>query len=103
MKAIKCELCGSNEVIKQDGLYVCQHCGTKYTVEEAKKLMIEGTVNVEGTVKIDDSTELKNLYEIARRARNAENYEDAGKYYDSILAKNQKTGKLYFMWCFVKR
>jgi hypothetical protein len=101
MKAIKCELCGSNEVIKQDGLYVCQHCGTKYTVDEAKKLMIEGTVNVEGTVKIDDSTELKNLYEIARRARNAENYEDAGKYYDSILAKNPKDWEavLYVVFC----
>jgi len=101
MKAIKCELCGSNDVVKQDGLYVCQHCGTKYSVEEAKKLMIEGTVSVEGTVRIDDSSELQNLYEIARRARKTKNYEDAGKYYDAILAKKPKDWEavLYVVFC----
>ena len=40
MKAIVCEMCGSNDVVKQDGFYVCQHCNTKYSVEEAKKLMV---------------------------------------------------------------
>lgn len=41
MKTIKCEMCGSNDVIKSEGYYVCQSCGTKYSVEEAKKLLIE--------------------------------------------------------------
>ncbi|WP_405381537.1 TFIIB-type zinc finger domain-containing protein [Phascolarctobacterium sp.] len=50
MKAIVCELCGSNDIIKQDGLFVCQHCGTKYTTEEAKKLL--------GVVKIDKTEEI---------------------------------------------
>ena len=59
MKAIKCEMCGSNDVVKQDGLFVCQNCGTKYSVEEARKLMIEGTVDVKGTVKVDTSDELQ--------------------------------------------
>lgn len=55
MKAIVCELCGGNELIKQDGFYVCQHCRTKYTIEEAKKLFVEidGPVEVKGTVKIE--------------------------------------------------
>lgn len=88
MKAIKCELCGSNDVIKQDGLFVCQHCGTKYTVEEAKKLMIDGTVNVEGTVKIDSSLELQNLYKLARIASAENNTENAAKYYEQILLKD---------------
>ena len=39
MKQLTCEMCGSGEIIKKDGVYVCQHCGTQYTVEEAKKLM----------------------------------------------------------------
>ena len=30
MKAIKCELCGSNELVKQDDYFVCQFCGTKH-------------------------------------------------------------------------
>ncbi len=30
-------MCGSNDIVKKDGLYVCQFCGTKYSVEDAKK------------------------------------------------------------------
>ena len=33
-----CELCGKTEFVKEDGMFVCQGCGTKYTPEEAKKL-----------------------------------------------------------------
>ncbi|MBR4148456.1 MAG: TFIIB-type zinc finger domain-containing protein [Bacteroidales bacterium] len=96
MKALVCELCGSNDVVKQDGLYVCQNCGTKYTVEEAKKMMIEGTVDVQGTVKVDISEELKNLYEIARRAKDTDNSENALKYYDMILVKDPSSWEANF-------
>lgn len=41
MKKLTCELCGGTDFIKQDGVFVCQECGTKYSVEEAKKLMSE--------------------------------------------------------------
>ena len=70
MQAMVCELCGSNDIVKQDGLYVCQHCGTKYSVEDAKKLI--------GSVKIDRTDETENLLMLARRASaecNAENEE----------------------------
>ena len=77
MQAIICELCGSNEIIKQDGLYVCQHCGTKYSVEEARKLI--------GVVKIDKSEETENLLILARRARDENNVENGAKYYDMVL------------------
>lgn len=80
-------MCGSTNLIKEGGVFVCQSCGTKYSVEEAKKMMVEGTVNVKGTVKVDTSDELKNLYEIARRAKEAENSVNAAKYYDMILVK----------------
>lgn len=79
MKALVCEMCNSNDLVKQDGMYVCQHCGTKYTVEEAKKLMIEGTV------KIDKSEETKKLLVLARRAREENNTENAAKYYEKVL------------------
>lgn len=46
MQAIKFELCGSNQFTKVDGMFQCQHCGTKYTLEEAKKLIISGTVEI---------------------------------------------------------
>ncbi len=86
MKQIVCEMCGGHEFAKIDGMMVCQSCGTKYTVEEAKKMMIEGTVDVTGsTVKVDTSAELANLYAIARRARKDRNYENAVGYYEKVL------------------
>ena len=35
MKPLKCEICGSSELTKKDGMFVCDYCGTKYTIEEA--------------------------------------------------------------------
>ena len=82
-------MCGSTNILKQDGVFVCQSCGTKYSVEEAKKMMVEGTVDVTGsTVKVDKSDKLKNLYEIAHRAKYTENSENAAKYYDMILVED---------------
>ena len=34
-----CELCKSTNFVKEEGMFVCQGCGTKYTLEEAQKLM----------------------------------------------------------------
>ena len=96
MKALICEMCGSQDVIKKDGLFVCQHCGTKYSVEEAKKMMIEGTV------KIDNSDELRNLYELARRAKEAKNNENAAKYYDLILIKDPSSWEANFFTVYFK-
>lgn len=41
MKKIVCEMCESTDFIKEDGLFVCQGCGCKYSMEEAKKMMKE--------------------------------------------------------------
>ncbi len=102
MKALTCEMCGSTNILKQDGVFVCQSCGTKYSVEEAKKMMVEGTVSVEGTVKIDNSSELKNLYEAARRARKMENASNAEKYYDMILVKDPTSWEANFYVVYYK-
>ena len=37
MKKLVCEMCGSSDMVKQDGMFVCQTCGVKYSLEEAKK------------------------------------------------------------------
>lgn len=101
MKALKCEMCGSTNLIKQDGVFVCQSCGTKYSVEEAKKMMVEGTVDVTGsTVKVDSSDELKNLYELARRAKETNNAENAAKYYGMILVKDPRNWEATFYTTF---
>lgn len=78
MKAMICEMCQSNDLVKQDGMYVCQHCGTKYSVEEAKKLMIEGTV------KVDTTDRSANLYKVARQAKAEGNVVQAAQYYNEL-------------------
>ncbi len=103
MKAIKCELCGSNHLIKQDGYFVCQHCETKYTLEEARKLIIEGTVDVSGsTVKIDNRSKIDNLFKLARRARNESNYKMAIHYYESILVEDPDNWEAVFYCAFLQ-
>lgn len=87
MKQIVCEMCSSNDLVKDGDYFVCQHCGCKYTVEAAKKMMIEGTVKIEGTIKIDETDEIDNLYVLARRAKEALNYEDATRYYNELYQK----------------
>ncbi len=41
MVGLVCKRCGGNEFNREDGLYVCQHCGSKYTSEEANHAIIE--------------------------------------------------------------
>lgn len=96
MKQLTCEMCGSTDLLKQEGVFVCQSCGTKYSVEEAKKMMVEGTVEVTGTVKVDTTSKLSNLYEIARRARNDNNTEKAAQYYDMILREDPMSWEASF-------
>lgn len=79
MKQMVCEMCGSNDLLKTDGVYVCQSCGTKYSVEEAKKLLIEGVV------QIDHSPMIANYLSIADRALEASNYADVELYSNKVL------------------
>lgn len=102
MKALVCEMCGGSEFLKQDGLFVCQHCHTKYSPEEAKKMMIEGTVAVTGTVKVDRSEKLNNLYQIARRAKDDNNGENAAKYYDLVLQEDPTSWEASFYVVYFK-
>lgn len=96
MKVIKCEMCGSNDLLKQDGFYLCQSCGTKYSPEEAKKLLVEGVV------QIDNSKKTSNLYTLARRARDNNNTEDAEKYYDEIRKEMPNDWEANFYAVFFK-
>ena len=92
MKKIKCEMCGSTELMKQDGFFQCENCGCKYSLEEAKKLMVE----IEGAIKIDTSEELANLYMLARRAKDSSNIGEALKYYNLVLVKDPTSWEAAF-------
>ncbi len=84
MKALVCEMCGAKDIVKQDGYFVCQFCGMKYSPEEAKKMMIEGTVDVQGTVKVDNSAFVEKYLANARRAKEKEDWSETEKYYNMV-------------------
>ncbi len=89
MKKLVCELCGSGDMIKKDGYYICQACETKYSVEEAKKLLIEGPVDVSGsTIKVDYSSYIEKSLENARRARSKEDWDEVEKYYNQVESQD---------------
>lgn len=97
MKALQCEMCGSQDLVKDGGVFVCQSCGTKYTVEEAKKMMVEGTVDVKGTVKVDKSQDAKNLVQLARDAIDSANGEEAYSYANRALETDPSNAEAWFV------
>ena len=103
MKALICEMCCSPEIVKKDGYYVCQSCGTKYTVEEARKMMIEGSVDVSGsTVKVDNSAFVEKYLSNARRAYAKEDWDEVEKYYNMVEQNDPTNMEAVFFSAFGK-
>ena len=80
MKQVVCEMCGSTDLIKEDGIFVCQNCGMKYTADDAKKMMIE----------VDNSKKMSNLYERARKSLEVDDLEHAAELKYGKLPEAQK-------------
>lgn len=82
MKQLVCEMCGGKDLIKQDNVFVCQSCGVKYSVEEAKKMLVEiaGTVEIKGKVAIDQSDILNNYIIRGNQFFEKKEYEKAESY-----------------------
>lgn len=85
MKQLVCEMCGSTDLIKDDGVFVCQSCGCKYSVEEAKRMMVEGVVEVQGTVKVDNTQLIGNYLSMAQNAADSNNQSEAEDYANKVL------------------
>lgn len=87
MKQMTCEMCGSTELLKQDGVFVCQSCGCRYSVEEARKLLVEvdGVVNVQGTVQVDRSSEINNRIQNAIAEYRANHQDRAIALFNDVL------------------
>ena len=86
MKQLKCEMCGSTDLVKQEGLFVCQSCGCKYSVEEAKKMMVEveGTVEVTGTVTVDKTKTIENNMANAHQSLAVKDWSGARNFYSLV-------------------
>ena len=97
IRPIVCELCGGNNLIKENGFFTCQHCGTKYTLEEARKMMIEGTVQVAGTVRVDNSGKIGNFLMMANSAFSVENYKEAEEYANKVIEIDPHNSEAWYI------
>ncbi len=61
MKKVQCEICGGHDIIKQSGEYLCRDCGARYSVEEARKLVV--SVDQEDEAQIVLPTRMDNNVE----------------------------------------
>lgn len=103
MKKLTCEMCGSTDLLKQEGVFVCQHCGCKYSVEDAKRMMIEGVVDVSGsTVKVDNSSFVQKYLENARRAKEKTDWEEVEKYYNMVEQNDPQNIEAIFYSSYAK-
>ncbi|MCR4898449.1 MAG: hypothetical protein K5892_04400 [Acholeplasmatales bacterium] len=83
MKKILCEMCGSENLMKQSGMVICQDCGMRYTVEE-----IKSKIGSKNNQTVNNTNKLTNYIEMARFAKEAGNYEEAENYCNKILEEN---------------
>ena len=97
MKQLVCEMCGSTDLIKDGGVFVCQSCGCKYSVEEAKRMMVEGVVEVTGTVSVDNSAQIENFIHIAHNALEANNHKEADEYANKILEIDRQNAEAWLI------
>lgn len=84
MKQIICEMCDGTEFKKENGEFVCCGCGTHYSVEEAKKLMVEIGNDVVGNSS--NGNQVENLLNLARSSFESNNFEKTEDFCNQILA-----------------
>ena len=93
MKQIVCEMCEGTDFVKDEGVFVCQSCGTKYSVEEAKKLMVEavavspaaGTGTSAGAGAGTASGQVQNYLVLANNASSSNNNKEAEEYANRVI------------------
>jgi len=106
MKKFVCELCDSTDIVKQGGVFVCQSCGCKYSLEEMKKMMVEVPAEEEkedeGAAPVYLAPEVDKHLANARRAKLKEDWEGTEKYYALVEQNDPDSIEAIFYSAFGK-
>ena len=99
MRQLTCEICGGTDLIKDNGVFVCQTCGCKYSVEEARKMMFGEEENaptgISRPVKVDHSEQIEHYLELSRTAYAGGNGQSASNYADKALELSPKNAEAW--------
>ena len=104
MKKIVCELCEGTEFTKEGGFFVCNGCGTKYSLEEAKRLMKEVDGTIAPTVAATavpmgnpNQAQIDNALVLATTAFESSNYAEAENYCNRAIEMDATGYKSWFL------
>ena len=88
MKKFVCEICDGTDLLKKEGVFICQNCGTKYSAEEVKANMkeVEGD-DTSTTVKNSeaDKKQVDNLMNLAKNSFDSKNFSKAEEYCNKVI------------------
>ena len=93
MKKMTCEICGSTEIVKNNGIFECKECGTQYSVEEARKLLGE---NNKSEVAREDKT-VENCLTLARNAYQSSNLKEAEEYANKAIIVDPENSEAWLL------
>ncbi len=103
MKQLICEVCGGTELLKNEGNFVCQTCGAKYSLDEVRKMMLgeqaTGTSNTlnesNAPTQNTNSVQIENLLNLAKSSYDSKNYSQAEEFCNQVIALD---GQNYDAW-----
>ena len=107
MKKIVCDLCEGTQFVKEAGFFVCQGCGTKYSLEEAKSMMHEvedggsAPATAVPTMSVPfvnpNQQQIDNLLILATTAYEAQNYQEAENYCNRAIETDATAYKAWIL------
>lgn len=101
MKKIVCELCDGTEFKKENGMFVCQGCGTIYPAEEVKNMMreVEDDVPTSSGVFVGNPNQqqIDNLLLLATNAYSANNNKEAENYCNRAIELDAMSYNAWFL------
>ena len=89
-----CEMCESMTFLKEEGMYICQGCGMKFSAEEAKKLMKE-VDNM--SAKSINTEKIDNMMKLAQNAIDQANNTEAESYANKILEFDSENAQAWLI------
>lgn len=86
MDKVSCEVCGSNNIIKEADSFVCQSCGTKYTLEAMRSMFRSISENTSANPSYSSAAHINSA--------NTQNYANRRKKIPGLISKRIYVYKL---------
>jgi len=98
MKLLKCEVCGSSNLTKKEGFFVCDYCGCKYSLDEVRIMFSDAKMDVTGSViKVDNDPEVEGLLKLAYDDFRRNRWESSDRRIEQAIAKSPKVSDAWFL------